>query len=380
MNGNVSRTVTVTVVVLAVAAGATGVAGANGYGPLAGRGQGQATPAPVAVPLGTATVRLGTLSVREYDAGTIGYADPQTVYYAGSGTCTWLPAAGAVIRPGGRLLAVDGQDVLLLRGATPAWRAFAPGMTDGSDVAELQRNLISLGYDPYRAITVDGSYDWDTQVAVERWQAVLGLTLDAQLPLGQVVFLPGGPVRVAQPLTATGAALSASTQVLAVTSTTPLIAVSLQGGEQAEVKPGQRVTITLPDGAAAPGRITSVTTGAPASAGGGNGSGSSGPSGSGGAASPPQVTAMVAAGPAVAAYAGASVQVAITTARQPGALIVPIAALLADQGGGYQVTVVAGRRGRPVTVEPGLFDDVDGLVSITGPGIGPGTVVEVPQS
>jgi peptidoglycan hydrolase-like protein with peptidoglycan-binding domain len=378
MTGNVTRIGTVSVVVLAVAAGAAGVAGANGYGPLARGGQSQARLPAAAVPLGTATVRLGTLSVREYDAGTIGYADPQTVYFAGSGTCTWLPAVGSVVRPGGRLFAVDGQDVLLLRGATPAWRAFAPGMTDGADVEELQRNLISLGYDPYRAITVDGSYGWATQVAVERWQAALGLFQDADIPLGQVVFLPGGTVRVSQQLTAPGAAVSAGTQVLTVTATTPLVSVTLQGGEQSVIRPGQRVDITLPNGIIARGRVTSVTTSAPAS--GGNGDGSGAQSGNGGSAGPPQVTAMVAAGSAVSAFAGASVQVAVTTARQPRALIVPISALLAGQGGSYQVTLVAGGDRRDVTVEPGLFDDVDGLVAITGPGIGPGTVVEVPQS
>ena len=39
----------------------------------------------------------------------------------------------------------------------PAWRDFAPGMTDGADVRQLERNLRALGYDPRHASTTTGT-------------------------------------------------------------------------------------------------------------------------------------------------------------------------------------------------------------------------------
>jgi len=369
----------VAAVTAAVAAGAAAGGWAFGYGPFshhgtAAAGSGQQ---PAAVPLSTAAVQQGTLRVREDDAGTVGYPSPVTVYAAAAGTLTWVPAVGTVIRPGHPLYAVDGQDVMLLRGGTPAWRSFYLGMAGGPDVTELQRDLIALGYDPYHAITVDGRYDSATEAAVERWQTALGWTVTGELTLGQVAFLPG-PVQVSQQLAEAGAPVTLGAQVLDVTSTTPVVTVTLTAGEGYAVRPGQRVDVTLPDGSVAPGRVLSVST---TPAGGSGGSGApAGSGGGGGSGGQPQTTAVVRTGRSLAQYNGASVQVAVTTAEQPDALIVPISALLPGPGGSYQVTVVSGGRPRNVTVTPGLFDDVDSQVAITGPHIAAGTAVEVPAS
>ncbi len=366
----------------AVAVGAAGGGWAFGYGPFSHHGPAaEAGQQPAAVPLATAVVRQGTLRVREDDAGTVGYPDPVTVYAAAAGTLTWVPAVGTVIRPGHPLYAVDGQGVMLLRGDTPAWRSFYLGMTDGPDVAELQRDLIALGYDPYHAIIVDGTYGWATEAAVERWQTALGWTVTGELTLGQVAFLPG-PVQVSQQLAEAGAALTPGAQVLDVTSTTPVVTVTLTAGEGYAVRPGQQVDVTLPDGSVTSGRVLSVSTTSASAPGGSGGPGGSGAGGSGGSGSgsQPQTTAVVRTDRSLTRYNGASVQVAVTTAAQPDALIVPISALLPGPGGSYQVTVVSGGRPRNVTVTPGLFDDVDSQVAITGPGITAGTTVEVPSS
>jgi peptidoglycan hydrolase-like protein with peptidoglycan-binding domain len=381
----VSRPAVALTVAVAIAAGAAGGGWAYGYGPFshhgapsAGNGQQPAA----AVPLSTAVVQQGTLRVREDDAGTVGYPNPVTVYAAATGTLTWVPAPGTGIRNGHPLFAVDGQGVMLLRGGTPAWRSFYSGMTDGPDVTELQRDLIALGYDPYRAVTVDGVYDWATEAAVERWQTALGWTVTGELALGQVVFMPG-PVQVSQQLAEAGAAVSPGTQVLDVTSTTPVVTVTLTAGEEYAVRPGQRVDVTLPDGSVTSGHVLSVSTtssSAPSGSGGSGGSGGSSASGGGSGQSQPQTTAVVQTTRPLTRYNGASVQVAVTTAEQRSALIVPISALLAGPGGSYQVTVVSGGRTRNVTVTPGLFDDVDSQVAISGPGITAGATVEVPSS
>jgi multidrug efflux pump subunit AcrA (membrane-fusion protein) len=75
----------------------------------------------------------------------------------------------------------------------------------------------------------------------------------------------------------------------------------------------------------------------------------------------------------------APVRVQITTAGVPDALIVPINALLAQNGGGYALETVDARRVHhllPVTL--GLFDDADGLVQVNGPGLAAGQQIVVP--
>jgi uncharacterized membrane protein YgcG len=381
---------------LGAAAVAAGVAVGGctfGYGPLAHHARPGA--AGGAVPVATATVTLGTITASEDDQGTIGYLGSFTVYSATPGTVTWLPAAGAVVRPGGRLLAVDGQDVVLMRGQTPAWRAFGPGMSDGPDVGELQRNLVALGYDPYHAITPGDHYDWATQAAIERWQAGHGSIQDGQIAVGQLAFLPG-PARVATVEAGPGATVAAGTPVLTATSTTAVANVALPAAEQSVVTAGQRVTITLPDGGVTTGRVLGAapaasgspgSSGASGGTGGGSGSGSggSGGSGSGSGGSPggqSTVNILVILDHQAAANGldGSPVQVAIATQTQRDALVAPISALLAGPGGSYQVTVVAGNSRRDVTVQTGLFDDIDGTVAISGPGITAGTQVEVPRS
>ena len=59
-------------------------------------------------------------------------------------------------------------------------------------------------------------------------------------------------------------------------------------------------------------------------------------------------------------------------------LAVPVNALLALQGGGYGVEVVAGGADRLVGVTTGLYSNT--LVQISGAGITAGTQVEVPSS
>ena len=106
------------------------------------------------------------------------------------------------MRRGQPLFAVDGQPVTLLYGSLPAWRPFAPGMTAGPDVRQLQRNLAALGFDPGPA---DGEFGWATQLAVQRWQQASGETVTGTIPLGAVAFLPG-PLRVTTTRSQPGAA------------------------------------------------------------------------------------------------------------------------------------------------------------------------------
>ena len=83
-------------------------------------------------------------------------------------------SAGAVVGRGGTLFAVDGRSVRLLYGATPLWRRLGPGVSDGEDVRQLERNLVALGHDP-NGMDVDDDFDSDTAAAVRDWQEAIGV-------------------------------------------------------------------------------------------------------------------------------------------------------------------------------------------------------------
>jgi hypothetical protein len=373
--------------VVVVAAGVAGADAAglfNGAGsPAAGSGGGYQT--------ATATVRRGTLTEQTQQNGTLGNAGSYTVVVpsspgsgspgsgsgSGSGTYTWLPAPGRVVRQGRVLYRVSGAPVVLLYGRSPAYRSLSQGMT-GQDVRQLNNGLVRLGYATAAALGPRSGWDYfsgETAYALGRLQSHLGLTVTGTLLLGQAVFLPG-PVQVSALGTGVvpGAPVTAGSVVLTATSVTPVVTIDLDASQQGEVKTGDRVNITLPDGAVTPGVITQVSNVATASSGSGPGSGSGSGSGSGAT-----ITVLVSlAHPRAAGHLNqAPVVVTITTGSARNVLIVPVNALLAQPGGGYAVEVTGPGGHHLVSVTPRLFDDAAGAVQVTG-NLTPGQRVVVP--
>jgi Putative peptidoglycan binding domain/HlyD family secretion protein len=353
------------------------------------------------VPTGTATVTRTEVVERQQVAGTLGYGDSVTVpgqsqgdggsSGGGSGAggggqtqdgiLTRLPAVGAVVRRGQTLFEVDGHPVPLWYGTRPAWRAFQLGMTDGSDVQQLEANLVALGHDPDRAITVDRHYSWATAAAVKRWQKATGRAQTGAVQLGQVVFLPG-PIRVATVDATVGAPLPAGTAILTVTSTRPQVTVALETALQQLVRRGDRVEVILPDGKTTRGTVARVsrvaTQPSSDSSGSDDNSSSDDNSGSGSGQATVQVTIRLANPGAAKGLDQAPVQVAIATQAHQGVLAVPISALLARPGGGYAVELVEGATHRRIPVRTGLFDETTGLVEVAGAELAEGATVEVP--
>jgi hypothetical protein len=139
---------------------------------------------------GAATVQRRNLVATDTESGTLSYANAQTVYNRLTGTITWAPQIGAIIKPGQTLFDVDNKPVLLMNGSTPAYRNLSATDLTGPDVYELNKNLVDLGYDP-DGIVVDDTWQTATTAGIDALQYHLGETETGSLTLGQVVFLPG---------------------------------------------------------------------------------------------------------------------------------------------------------------------------------------------
>jgi hypothetical protein len=224
-----------------------------------------------------------------------------------------------------------------------------------------------------------------------RLQAALGVTQNGTLALGQVVFEPSA-VRVTSVSAQLGGSTQAGQTVLQGTSTTRQVQVALSASEQTTMAVGDKVSITLPNNRTTPGVVSSVgavATCPPSSGSGGSGSSSAAPgtdacsSGSSGSSTTPTIAVGVTPShpAATGGWDQAPVQVGITTATVPNALVVPVTALLARSGGGYAVEVVgAGAGNHLVPVSLGLFDDAEGLVQVTASGLAAGQKVVVPAT
>jgi hypothetical protein len=325
-----------------------------------------------------ATVERRSLSTQTQFSGTLGYAGSYTVLGRAPGTVTWLPKAGQVIRSGQVLYRVDEAPVVLLYGSTPAYRSLAEGATaadgTGADVAQLNHDLVALGY--VDKADVDSAWDefnWATRAGVEELQRHLGVDQTGKLDLGDVVFLSTA-ARVTTLPASLGA--PATGPVLHASSTARTVSVALSPDLQPEVKAGDRVTITLPDGSTTPGTVTSVGKVATVSS---NNSGGS--SGSGASDSGPTVPVHIQPThpSATSSLDQALVEVAITDQTVHNVLAVKVSSLLARSRGGYAVEVVAGDGTHHlVRVRPGLFDDAAGMVQVSGSGLRAGQHVVVP--
>ena len=350
--------------VVVLAAGVVSAWRAGAFSPAASPEAGQQGAPPPA----TAAVARRDIAATTPVSATLGYAGSWTVRGQGGGTLTRLPKSGQVIGQGQALYRVDnGSPVVLLYGSVPAWRALDEGVT-GADVSQLNHDLVALGDATRSEISVAGwdYFSWETAYGVQKLEENLGVSSPpGSLSLGQLVFEPAA-LRVA---TVTGSLGGpASGPVLTATSDRHVVTIPLDASQQSEVKAGDRVTVTLPDGTTTPGVVSSVGTVAVTSESGGN------------ATTTIPVQVKLTDPQAAGSLDQAPVTVNITTATAHDALVVPVTALLAQSSGGYAVEIAGpGNTRRYVPVRPGISDDTSGLVQVTG-ALAPGQRVVVAAS
>ena len=295
-------------------------------------------------------------------------AESSATSYGDSSSYTMLPSPGRIVHRGQPLYAIDDEPTLLLYGSAPAWRAFRPGMSPGGDVGELNANLRALGYGAPSGDTFTAA----TGAAIAALQRAHGLSETDSLDLGAVVLEPGA-LRMKTVMPSVGQAVQPG-PLLTASSTRHDVSVPLDAGQQSEVAVGDRVSVTLPDNRTTPGVVSSVgkvATSPPP-----------GQSGSGGSSSPTiAVDVRLLHAGAAGHLDEAPVEVSITEQSVHDVLAVPVDALVALAGGGYAVEEIeADGAHRLVAVTPGLFDDAQGLVQVSGHGLAAGQRIVVPAS
>jgi hypothetical protein len=334
----------------------------------------QASGAAQEPPPNTATVERGKLSDTVSQYGTLTYrarsdGSPYPVINRAGGTYTELPDAGDRVECGKVLYRVNDHPVLLLCGSTPAYRSLSKGAI-GPDVAELNANLVHLGYATREQLDPSSDhFSSETASALEKLQSKLGDDRTGSLKLGQVVFLPES-VRIATVTGDLGGTAQPGAEVAQATSDTLEVQVALDPSQQDEVKARDRVQITLPGNRLVTGKVDRLGRVAQVPDGQDNNAG---------AAFIPAYLSLDHPEEA-GGLDWAPVQVNITTKGVENAMNVPVTAIVGKSGGGFAVEVVrADGRRELVAVKLGLFDTAGGRVQVEGD-LRQGNRVVVPSS
>jgi peptidoglycan hydrolase-like protein with peptidoglycan-binding domain len=309
--------------------------------------------------LATAPIQRGEVTDTESVDGKLEYGDVRSIPASVDGVVTWTPTAGSIVTRGKPLLRVNTDPVVLMYGSVPLYRTLEPGL-EGADVKQLEANLKALGYaDDF---TVDDEYTWATADAVEEWQDDLGLPETGTVDSSQVVFQPR-EVRVSEVKVAKGAKTSSGAAALTVTGTQAIVHVDLDAARQNLVTQNQDVTVTLPGGSTAKGKVTSIGTVAETDQ-------------DGNATIGLDISVST---KEVGRIDQLPVTVELVSERATGVLSVPIEALLGLREGGFGVEVLKDDGTTEILpVKTGVYGG--GRVEITGTGLQEGMKVRVPAS
>jgi peptidoglycan hydrolase-like protein with peptidoglycan-binding domain len=235
------------------------------------------------------------------------------------------------------------------------YRDLGPGVDDGSDVRQLERNLEALGYDPG---AVDKAWTWKTTAAVEDFQADRDLDETGAVRPADLV-VSDGPARVGAHSAEVGDAVRPGAPVTKLTERTPVVTAGADAGVASTLHTGAPVSVTLPDGRVVRGTITKIGTVAKA--------------GQDGAGATVDLRVRLRS-KRHGRLDGAPVSVSLATGSTKDALAVPVTALVATGTAKYAVQLAASRRLVPVTL--GAF--ADGWVQVQGAGLAAGARVVVP--
>lgn len=312
------------------------------------------------LPPATAPVERGDLRDSAQADGTLGYDKERKVNAGAAGTMTWTPRTGSTVERDERLYEIDGLPVRLMYGSGPMYRTLKAG-DKGRDVEQLERNLAELGYTGF---TPDDEYTELTAAAVKRWQKSHGAKQTGKVGPADITFAPG-KVRIKSIGAGVGEQAQPGAPVLETTGSERIVTFQLDVAESRLAKAGTKVTVELPDGTTAPGKVSSV--------------GRTAKQGDDPQDDSPKVTLTVSFDEPdeVDGFDQSPVTVNLTGETREDVLTVPVNALLALPGGGFGLQVVRGGTVREVKVELGMF--AEGRVEVSGGGLREGVKVGVPK-
>ncbi|MFG1605098.1 efflux RND transporter periplasmic adaptor subunit [Actinoplanes sp. NPDC049265] len=323
------------------------------------------------IPVRTVKVTRTDLSTSRSLAGSIGYGASRVVKGGRSGVVTSLPRTGQLLKRGTVTFRVDDEPVPLFFGNPPLYRTLSARDTVGRDVAMVLENLRALGYatggqpGPGSRVKVAGPERPPTVrtgeavltatliAAIKRWQHDAGMTADGVLEVGDVVVLPG-PVRVDSVSGVIGD--DAAGPIMSVTQPAKVVSAQVGAPDAGSLRKGAAVTLRMPDGAEAPGRISAVANVATT------------PEGQ--PAGGPQQVAVTIEPRKPVKLDGGTVEIKVKGETRTDVLAVPVNALLALREGGYALQLPDNRL---LPVETGLF--AMGLVEVSGDGVDDGLTV-----
>ncbi|MGP9022553.1 efflux RND transporter periplasmic adaptor subunit [Streptomyces sp. BR1] len=312
------------------------------------------------LPPATVPITRGDLSDSTQQDGTLGFLGEQRINAGATGTVNWIAGAGATVGRDDRLYEVDGKPVRLWYGSEPMYRTLKSG-DKGKDVRQVEENLAALGYTRF---TVDNEYSAATAAAVKRWQKSHGLKQTGEIGPDQIAFA-GSAVRIKEAGAAAGDPVAPGKPVLTVTGSERVVRFKVSVADAKSAKSGTKVTVELPDGTRASGKVTGV--------------GKTAKPGDDAQDKTPKIDITVSFDnpKKVTGFDQAPVTVELTGETKSDVLSVPVNALLALEGGGFGVQVVENGTTREVSVELGMFGQ--GRVEITGSGLREGMKVGVPS-
>lgn len=153
---------------------------------------------------------------------------------------------GEEVAPGATLFTVALRPVVIAQGEVPMFREIADGAV-GGDVGQLQVLLKELGH--YRDI-IDARVGPRTTAAIRRWQGELGVEKTGVVELGDVVFVPHLPSRIAlnPEFIHRGASLTGGEEAVFSLPPVPVFRIPATEAQASIMPSGTTIEVTSPSG------------------------------------------------------------------------------------------------------------------------------------
>lgn len=310
----------------------------------------------------TETVTRRTLTEQADATGQVGYDAPTNLAIGASGTVTAAPEQNDVLSPGDEAIRIDDKPVTLVKGDVPLYRELRRvpsgerdaagdkiGLLEGDDVLQLQRYLLSEGFDDSERLEADGIFGLSTERAVKAWQKDRGLPATGKIDNTQMVFIDG-PVRVDS-----APEVGANFETLSVTGQDTVVTTTINARQRPYFAQGSTVELEG-NGTTVEGTVSKIT----------RQSGAEG-----------QTSYSVEIGVTDDLGDAEAVKVIATRIIVEDVLTVPARALVALADGGWAVQVPDSATGGTRLQAVELGEVVDGFAEITGLDEGDTVVVPV---